>query len=251
LRPLLRILVGVVAVPVFRFFLRKVVRLQELDRELEKDLEQWFQGSLVLLVATANMEDALFGWVYPDPQAVGEFAWVVMGFRIMLAIGVIDYMPDQELFAVIHPGPPKLKFSRKYGIFREIREKFRAICKGYLCKHLNQSSPVFAILAAIATGWVGWVCYGIAILQYLIIGLVTSRDKALDVLSEFDRQVAIRRRDLIEEFELSDRPASPESATALPAENTTETQPAPSPNIAGTQTATDNVAIRSKGGYES
>ena len=89
------------------------------------------------------------------------------------------------------------------------------------------------------------------ILQYLIIGLVTSRDKALNVLNEFDRQVAIRRRELIEEFELSDRPVSPESATESPEENTTKTQPPPSPNIGGPQTKTDSVAIRSKDGYES
>ncbi len=34
---------------------------------------------------------------------------------------------------------------------------------------------------------------------------MTSRDRALDVLSEFDRQVTIRRRELIEEFDLSDQ----------------------------------------------
>ena len=49
---------------------------------------------------------------------------------------------------------------------------------------------------------VGWVCYLMAITQYLIIGLVTSRDRALDVLSEFDRAVAERRQELIEEFKL-------------------------------------------------
>jgi hypothetical protein len=49
---------------------------------------------------------------------------------------------------------------------------------------------------------VGWVCYLMAITQYLIIGLVTSRDRALDVLSEFDRAVAQRRNELIEEFKL-------------------------------------------------
>lgn len=247
----MRFLVGLVAIRLFRVFLKKVVRLQDMDAELEKDLEQWFQGSLILLVATANMEHLLFNWVPPTLQSGGDAEWISMGFRIMLAIGVVDFMPDQELFAIIHPGPPKLKLSREYGIFREIREKFRTICRGYLCKHLNQSSPVFAILAAIATGWVGWLCYGIAILQYLIIGLVTSRDKALDVLNEFDRQVAIRRRELIEEFELSDRPASPESVVAPPAESTDGKQPPPSPNIGSTQTDTDNVAIRSKGGYES
>jgi hypothetical protein len=33
-------------------------------------------------------------------------------------------------------------------------------------------------------------------------GLVTSKDKALDALSEFDRQVAIRRQELLEEFDV-------------------------------------------------
>ena len=47
---------------------------------------------------------------------------------------------------------------------------------------------------------VGWVCYLLAITQYLIIGLVTRRDKALDMLSEFDRAVAERRKELVEEF---------------------------------------------------
>ena len=42
----------------------------------------------------------------------------------------------------------------------------------------------------------GWVAV------YLLIGLVTSRDKACDVLTEFDRQVAKRRKALIEEFEI-------------------------------------------------
>jgi len=47
---------------------------------------------------------------------------------------------------------------------------------------------------------VGWVCYLMAITQYLIIGLVTRRDKALDMLNEFDRAVAERRQELVEEF---------------------------------------------------
>ena len=49
---------------------------------------------------------------------------------------------------------------------------------------------------------VGWVCYLMAISQYLIIGLVTRRDRALDVLSEFDRAVAKRREELVKEFQL-------------------------------------------------
>lgn len=202
LKPVTRFLVGLIAIPIFHLFMHKVARVQEIDEELEKDLEQWFRGSLLLLAATANMEAALFGWVPMSLQ--GTEGWVLMGFRIMLAIGVIEAMPDQELFSIIHPGPPKLKLSKEYGILRELKEKWAAILKGILCQHINRSSPVFAILAAIAPGNVGWVCYGMAIAQYLIIGLVTSRDRALDVLSEFDRQVNQRRRELIEEFDLDE-----------------------------------------------
>lgn len=202
LKPLTRFFIGLIAIPIFHLILNKVVRVQEIDEELEKDLEQWFRGSLLLLAATANMEAALFGWVPMSLQ--GTEGWVLMGFRIMLAIGVIEAMPDQELFSIIHPGPPKLKLSREYGIWRELKEQWRAILKGVICQHINRSSPVFAILSAIAIDTIGWVCYGIAITQYLIIGLVTSRDRALDVLSEFDRQVTLRRRELIEEFDLND-----------------------------------------------
>lgn len=202
LKPISRFLVGLIAIPIFHLFMHKVARVQEIDEELEKDLEQWFRGSLLLLAATANMEAALFGWV--PPNLAGAEGLILTGFRIMLAIGVIEAMPDQELFSIIHPGPPKLKMSREYGIWRELKEKWRLILKGLVCQHINRSSPVFAILTAIATGTLGWVCYGIAITQYLIIGLVTSRDRAMDVLSEFDRQVNIRRRELIEEFDLKD-----------------------------------------------
>ncbi|WP_299465936.1 DNA topoisomerase I [uncultured Gimesia sp.] len=202
LKPLTRFFIGLIAIPIFHLILNKVVRVQEIDEELEKDLEQWFRGSLLLLAATANMEAALFGWVPMSLQ--GTEGWILMGFRIMLAIGVIEAMPDQELFSIIHPGPPPLKLSKEYGIFRELKEKWRVILKGLVCQHVNRSSPVFAILAAIAVDTVGWVCYGIAITQYLIIGLVTSRDRALDVLSEFDRKVSLRRRELIEEFDLNE-----------------------------------------------
>lgn len=210
LKPLTRFIVGLIAIPTFRLVLNKVLRVQELDPELEKDLEQWFRGSLLLLVATVNMEAALFAWVpglfeWAPPRLQGIEDIILTGFRILLAISVIEAMPDQELFSIIHPGPPKLKLSKKYGIFRELKEKWRVIVKGVLCQHINRSSPVFAILSAIIPDMIGWVCYGIAITQYLIIGLVTSRDRALDVLSEFDRQVTIRRRELIEEFDLSDQ----------------------------------------------
>lgn len=215
MRPAVRIAVGLLAIPLFRLFLRRVVRLQDLDRELEKDLEQWFRGSLLLLVATANMEQFLFGWVPIDLQE--QYAWLAVGLRLLLAVGVIEAMPDQELFAVIHPGPPKVRFPR--GFFADMREKWREVLKGVACKHLNRSSPVFAIMSAIFGGahdehWtVGWICYFVAITQYLIIGLVTSKDKALDALSEFDRQVALRRRELMNEFDIDESP-SPTPPTA-------------------------------------
>lgn len=255
LRPFTRFLIGAIAIPIFRFILRNVFRLQELDDELEKDLEQWFRGSLLLLAATANMEHLLFGWAM-------NWDWFTIGLRLLLAIGVVEAMPDQELFAVIHPGPPKLKPGKT--VFAEAWKHKWDIIKGVVCQHLNRSSPVLAIMAAIfgaqvgaehfaaeearlavkieanlvrsipindedarATiskraseqakaqmeiqeeqAWeqftVGWVCYILAITQYLIMGLVTTRDRAMDVLSEFDRAVAQRRRELVEEFQIDE-----------------------------------------------
>jgi len=198
-RPITRFLVGAVAIPLFRLFLRNVVRLQDLDRELEKDLEQWFRGALLLLVASANMDSYLFGWI-PD-RFKGSNEWVAIGLRLLLSIGVIEAMPDQELFAIIHPGPPKLDVKN---LVRDIRTKWWDCLRGLFSKHLNRTSPVFVIMTAIFEGPVGWVCYGFAITQYLIIGLVTSRDKAMDALSEFDKQVAIRRREIVQEFDINE-----------------------------------------------
>ena len=85
-----------------------------------------------------------------------------------------------------------------------------------LCRHLDRSSSVFAILSVIFGGdsdrTVGWVCYFLAIVQFLIIGLVSSRDKALDVLSEFDQQVQLRREELAanafpDEYDRGSQPA--------------------------------------------
>ena len=206
LRPVTRLVVGVIAIPIFRGFLRHVVRLQDLDEELEKDLEQWFRGALLLLVATRNMEETMFGWVQTAWD--GDLQWVTMGLRLMLAIGVVQSMPDQELFAVIHPGPQKMRFRKGQSYFLQWKQQVPAYFKGVLCQHINRSSPVFAILAAIAPGWIGWMCYGVALLQYLIIGLVTSRDRAIDVLSVFDAQVKLRRDELIREFHLETSPGS-------------------------------------------
>jgi hypothetical protein len=209
IKPLTRLIVGVLAIPLFRMIMRRVVRMQVLDAELEKDLEQWFRGSLVLLVATRNMEMVLFGWLYSEnTPSVGDFSPMgafLMGLRLLLAISVIEMMPDQELFSIIHPGPPKIKYDKTKSLWTQIKEYSWPMTRGIVCQHLHRSSPVFAILCAIAPGRVGWFCYGMALAQYLFIGLVTSKDKALDALTEFDRQVAERRRELIEEFDYTEK----------------------------------------------
>lgn len=263
LKPFTRLIVGLIAIPIFRFTLKRVFRLHTLDKELEKDLEEWFRGALLLLAATANMEHLLFWWVQ-NVDWLDRADWFTMGLRLMLTIGVIEAMPDQELFAVMHPGPPKLR--KGENVFRQIWRQKLKFFKGTLCRHLSRSSPVLAMMCAIVgaqlpsieehrtdiarhdfvIGWayceqcsialplqclasaaqvrhvmpeivamkqnvdqferrrerwmVGWVCYLLAITQYLIIGLVTRRDKALDMLSEFDRAVSDRRKELVEEF---------------------------------------------------
>lgn len=244
-RPITRLLVGCVAGPMFRLFTRKVLRLKQLDAELEKDLEQWFRGAVLLLIATQNMETMLFPWVKPLIQARfarhvegselsplhvehhDETGWILLGLRVMLAIGVVQMMPDQELFAVIHHGPPKVIFDRKQKWWPQIRKQAWPFVRGHLCVHLNRSSPVFAILAAIAPGTPGWICYGMALVQYLIIGLVTSRDKALDVIQIFDETVQRRREELIQEFALPVLPATDNPPpVALPATTDSAAEPA-------------------------
>ena len=84
---------------------------------------------------------------------------------------------------------------------------------------------------------VGWICYLMAIVQYLIIGLVTSRDRAVDVLTEFDRAVARRRKELIEEFSLDETELAERTAIDQPDNGTQEPgMPTDSTGIAtGTQ----------------
>lgn len=265
LRPLVRLTVGLIAIPLFRLFARRVLRWDRLDSELTKDIEQWVRGALLLLLATANCEfllietvrarapalapphspsaetliDASEGessTILPQPvpapvpergqptanpantapgsttpvplAAVGEpphtsrsgWAWLSLGLRLMLAIGVIEAMPDQALFSIIHPGPRRLLFPKGRRL-QAAREQFWPLCRDLLYRHLDRSSAVFAILSVMVGGGtnvtVGWWCYGIAVLQYLMIGLIASRDKAIDVLTEFDRAIA-RRRDKLE-----------------------------------------------------
>jgi hypothetical protein len=199
-RPLSRFIVGLAAVPALHFIFRHVSTLERLDEEVEKDLAEWFRGSFLLLLVTANTEAALWHNVIPFPDLLDKHGWLGLGLRIMLAIGVVQLMPDQELFTVIHPGPRIPRFKRGRSRVRQIIACWKPISIGFLCQHLSRSSPVFAILAVIFTGRVGWVCYGLAIVQYLIIGLATSRARAVNVLLLFDEQVAARRRELMRQF---------------------------------------------------
>jgi hypothetical protein len=241
LRPLVRILVGLIAIPLFRLFARRFIRWEKFNAELTKDIEQWVRGSLLLLLATANVETALVdsvrGWV-PTPAPSEQFnvddlldahsansqlssrptttehlgvsdasppprrsrwAWISLALRLLLAVGVIEAMPDQALFSIIHPGPGKLLLPPGQRI-RAAREQFWPLVKGLLCRHIDRSSSVLAILSVIIGGRTyieaGWICYFLAIAQFLIIGLVSSRDRALDVLSRFDAAVQRRREQL-------------------------------------------------------
>jgi hypothetical protein len=196
-RPLTRLVVRLAALPALRYLFRHVSTLDRLDDELEKDLAEWFRGCLLLLLVTANVEVALWHNVIPFPELLDNHQWVGVGLRILLAIAVVQMMPDQELFTLIHPGPRIPPFRRDCSRWSQVRACWKPVLVGFLCQHLSRSSPVFAILAVIFSGKPGWICYGLACFQYLIIGLVTSRDRAIDVLILFDAQMAARRHELL------------------------------------------------------
>lgn len=214
-RPCTRLLIGFLAVPTFRK-VRKQFTNSEWDEELEKDIEQWTRGAFLLFVATHNFEhwlqwflsEKVSSWMSMKMDihwtlafnASTETGVLIAAGRLMVAIGVIESMPDQQLFSVIHPGIHGVPWDKKLGLRANLKGAVLPVLKGMACQHLSRSSPVFAILAVIFPGATGWVCYLLAIIQYLIIGLVTSRDRALDVLSAFDRQMEIQRNKLIEEF---------------------------------------------------
>ncbi|HET6426623.1 MAG TPA: DNA topoisomerase I [Planctomycetaceae bacterium] len=202
LKPLVRIILGMIVAPLFRVTLHRVIK-KELNEELEKDIAQWLRGSLLLLIATANTESFFFHWV--PPQFREEHVWL-LATRLLLAISVIEAMPDQALFSIIHPGPPKPNLDRRR-IIGSTLEYIPKFLFGLVCQHLNRSSPVLAILAVFVEGRIGWVCYGFAIFNYLIIGLVSSKDKALDVLQQFDRVMAEKRQEIKEELPLEQEPA--------------------------------------------
>ncbi len=196
-RPLARLIIRVAALPALRFCFHHVRALDRLDDELEKDLAEWIRGSLLLLLVTANMEVLLWHPLIPFPQLLDAHQWFGVGLRILVAIAVVQMMPDQELFTVIHPGPRLPNFPPGTSFRGRIRLCAGPLGLGLFWQHLSRSSPVFAILAVIFPGWVGWLCYGMAVMQYLIIGLVTSRDRAIDVLMLFDVQMAARRHELV------------------------------------------------------
>jgi len=228
-RPCTRLIVGLFAVPAFRRVRRSFSSSTERDLELEKDLEQWTRGAILLLVATRNFEYgfreflkvAVNEWmhfstrIHWDLEFSDKSSVLLLAGRLMVAVGVVESMPDQQLFSIIHPGLRGISIDWKKGVIENLKLSCRPVLKGLACHHLSRSSPVLAILAVIIPGSPGWICYVLAIVQYLIIGLVTSRDRALDVLSEFDRQIEIQRNKLIQEFHIQ-APTTRDSTDELP-----------------------------------
>ncbi len=198
-KSLLRFILGIIAVPFFRLVMRKFLNSKVINEELEKDLEQWFRGALMLLIATDNMELTLWSWL---PAGARDTPYFMAG-RLLLAIGVIEGMPDQSLFALIHPGPQKPEIKKGH-VLQSLFHYLPEFLRGVICQHLNRSSPVFAILSVFHSGEFGWICYGMAISQYLLIGLVSSKDKALGVLSEVDHALARQRHDIESELRVED-----------------------------------------------
>jgi hypothetical protein len=225
-RPATRYTVRFLAVPILRAMRRRMPGVSALDRELEKDIEEWFRGSLLLLAATKNFElwvGQLLEARWGDHFDINEQNWFITACRLLLAIAVIESMPDQELFQIIHGGPQHLRRDRSRTFWQDVRAQAWPVLRGMAAQHLSRSSAVFAIIAVILGSTVGWVCYGLAVFQYLVIGLVTSRDKAFDVLGQFDREVARKREELIEEFHIDEGQARAPLDPG-PAPNTTTVQ---------------------------
>jgi hypothetical protein len=193
IKPLIRFVGGLIAIPIFRLILRKLFRVKTTDTELERDLEHWFRGGIILLAATANMEHLLYNWVPWHKQD-----WLTVMLRLFLAIGVIEHMPDQDLFALAHKAPPKLNLKTKAG-WKDLWRLRMDFVRGFLVIHLRRSSPVLVIMAVIFGGAedptgnslsyqemvgrrVGWICYSLALVQYLIIAIATNRELLMENL---------------------------------------------------------------------
>jgi hypothetical protein len=201
LRPVIRFVSGLIAIPLFRLILRKVFRVEAHDAEMERDLETWFRGAILLLAATANMEGILFGWI--NWWETGDNAWLTLLLRLLLAIGVIESMPDEDVFAILHRGPPKLKLTSRAG-WRDAWGRRKQVLRGLGVLHLRRSSPVFVIMAVVIGDenrnlqhTVGWWCYALAISQYLVIALITQRDKFSGLLESFDREASVIRNEIL------------------------------------------------------
>ena len=59
---------------------------------------------------------------------------------------------------------------------------------------------------------IGWICYVLAIVQYLIIALITSTDKAGDLLEKYDKAIDKQRENLVDEFTEEDESEAPSEA---------------------------------------
>jgi len=219
LRPVFRLLTGVIAIPAFRFVMRRFFRQKTISKEMEKDLELWFRGAVILLAATANLEDFLFGWL---PWQKSEEPWLTMLLRLLLAIGVIENMPDQDLFGILHRGPPQVKLTSRSG-WKEIWRRRREFLRGFGVLHLKRSSPVFVIMTVIFGNHpgtrefiVGWIFYGLAITQYLIIGLITDGDRLTGLLTQFDRSADAIRKEILNKENSPPPPAPDEASNSRP-----------------------------------
>lgn len=92
---------------------------------------------------------------------------------------------------------------------------------------------MLAILTVFIAGHVGWNLYGFAIFNYLIIGLVSSKDKALNVLQQFDRAMIEKRRELEAEIPLQNEPSlTPPQRLAAAAEQASAFPPLLPPTLA-------------------
>ena len=88
-RPCTRVVVGFLAIPMFRALRRRVADPQAWDREFEKDVEQWFRASLLLLAATKNFENWLGTALELHFQHdFSQKEWWITAGRVLLAMGV-------------------------------------------------------------------------------------------------------------------------------------------------------------------
>jgi hypothetical protein len=175
---------------------------------MQRDVELWFRGAVLLLAATANLEDFLFGWL---PWHKSEDPWLTMFLRLLLAVGVIESMPDQEAFGILHRGPPSIKLTSIAG-WKQLWRRRREVLRGVGVLHLKRSSPVFVIMTVIFGGpvrsgefVVGWVCYAFAVAQYLVIAVKTDSRRIAGLLEEIDRSAAEIRKEIQAEKKAEDQ----------------------------------------------